>query len=123
MGMGIVFEPGMDFTAGKHEPCAGCPWRKGNASRSCGIPEKHEASKDAFSGEDGIYTVMECHTLPADVHGACVGYMLSEHAINNIVVRIAYGEGIVGEIGDGGHAMHEKYEDMAAELYEYWGFV
>lgn len=120
-------DPGMTehrFTAGRTSPCAGCPWRVGNAARSCGVPGQHETHGRAFTGEQGFFTVMACHTLPPGTEAACVGYLLSEHAFDNFAVRLAASrepETFEALRSDG--PMHRRYEQMAAALVEHWGFV
>lgn len=114
----------MNFTADQTKPCAGCPWVVGNESRSCGVPGCHQRAAGAFSGLDGFYTVMECHTLPEGVNGACIGYLLSEHAMDNLWVRVAIGNGWFdpGQL-EAPVELHARYESMAAALVEHWGFV
>lgn len=114
----------MNFTAGQSKPCAGCPWIVGNESRSCGVAGRHQRAAGAFSRLDGFYTVMECHTLPAGVKGACIGYLLSEHAMDNLWVRLAIIEGwFHPDTISSTVEMHARYEPMAAALLDHWGFV
>jgi hypothetical protein len=56
--------------------------------------------------------------------GACVGYLLSEHAFDNFAVRMAAADDheLFASLTAGG-PLHERYDDMAAALVEHWGFV
>jgi hypothetical protein len=105
-------------------PCAGCPWIVGNQGRSQPCPGRHEAVASAFTGTQGFHTVMECHTLPDGQHGACIGYLLSDHGPDNFNVRLlAAGDPNIGRIGDGGHELHATYDAMAHALEAHWGYL
>lgn len=109
----------MSFTAGRTKPCAGCPWRVGNASRSLGIAALHEAASSTFDGSTGWNTIMACHTNPPGTDGACVGYLLTDHAFDNLSVRMAAARepetfGALEPDGD----LHATYPEMLAALLD-----
>lgn len=35
---------------------------------------------------------MACHTLNENIEGACIGYLMSDHAYDNFLVRMAAGK-------------------------------
>lgn len=82
-----------EFTLGRTRPCSGCPWRVGNESRSVVDVAAHERARETFTERDGFHPVMACHMNPAGLDGACVGYLLSEHALQNLSVRVAIAMG------------------------------
>lgn len=112
------------ITAGRLKPCPGCPWIIGNADKSTRIEGQHEAFEPAFSGELGAYRVMRCHQVPdADPRGgACVGYLLSDHALDNLTVRMLLLDepDLLDEIGST-RPLHSRYVDMRQALDEQWG--
>lgn len=112
------------MTAGRRQPCQSCPWVKDNGAHSVRIPGAHESVAPMFDRRDGFYDIMRCHQVPDEDErgGACIGYLLSEHALDNINVRICYShEPEVPELISSGRPMHTRYEDMRAALDAEWG--
>lgn len=112
------------MTAGRTHPCPGCPWIKDNAEASCRIEGAHEEMASAFSGEWGGHRIMRCHQVPDEDPrgGACIGYLLSDHAADNINVALLYEADPETPARIGSHRpMHATYRDMRAALDEQWG--
>jgi hypothetical protein len=112
------------MTAGKTRPCAGCPWIVDNAEASCRIEGAHEAQAAMFSGEQGFHDIMRCHQVPDedDRGGACIGYLLSDHALDNINVRLLFGDDPeVPRRIDSKRPLHKRYASMRAALDAQWG--
>lgn len=104
------------------KPCAGCPFRKDNGTRSHPIPGKHTKLAHLFDGQPGMHEIMECHTLPEGEHGACVGYLLSEHVWDNLSLRIAMIEGRLDlTVLEPDGELYSTYREMVDAYDDDWG--
>jgi hypothetical protein len=116
--------PDLWMTAGRTRPCAGCPWIVDNAEASRRIEGAHERVIGMFSGEQGFYDVMRCHQVPDEDPrgGACIGYLMSDHALDNLNVRLLLArEPDTAERIGSNRPLHRQYADMRAALDEQWG--
>jgi hypothetical protein len=110
------------FTCGGTRPCPDCPWRPGRAPESRPDAARHANAADStFSGEQGFHVIMACHLNPADTDGACVGYLLSEHAHDNFAVRLAAISGTFDPAQLEPVETYATYPEMRAALETIWG--
>ena len=90
------------------EPCGGCPWRKDQTGLFPAEAFKHSAS----TSYDAAFNTFACHESGSEKPATCAGFLLngSEH---NLAIRIKRADGLIREVTDGGHELHESYRAMA----------
>lgn len=101
--------------AGRHivrrEPCQECPWRKDSPIGAFPVEAyRHSAGTCA----DMATTTFACHMSGAEKPATCAGFLLSEDAQHNMLVRLAMMRGDF-KMGDISPTVptYRRYRDMA----------
>lgn len=91
------------------KPCAECPWRR-DVPVGHFPPARYRAL--ANTAWDMSSHIFACHKSADETPMACAGFIL-RGARHNLMLRLAYSRGDIGEISDGGYDLFPNYRSMA----------
>lgn len=91
-------------------PCSECPWRKDRIGQ---FPPERFVSL-ANTAYDLSSYIFSCHKSAEEAPVICAGFLMNGSTHNMAIRMMAMRKEIeTGDVSDGGHELHETYEDMA----------
>lgn len=93
------------------EPCAECPWRR---DRPIGEFPAQAFRISAPTAYDAAMSVFACHMSGARAPQTCAGFLMSDGAIHNLLVRIRQSDGRLDlDKISSPFPLYESYREMA----------
>lgn len=91
------------------KPCGECPWRTDVPVGRFDVERFEVLAKTAY---DRSFVLFQCHKTRDDRPLICAGFLL-RGATHNIAARLAYRDGRIGPVEDGGYPLFDDYRGMA----------